>query len=371
MTPWLTIIGLGEDGLAGLSSGARALLESAELLVGGARHLALRRAAARRAPDLGDAALASRSPRSRAGAAGRWWCWRPAIRCGSASASRSRGASRRRRSLILPQLGALARGRAARLAARRSRDDHAPRPRARHAGALPRTRARILILSEDGATPAQVAAFLTARGWGRFDHDRARPYGLAAETRHTRDRGAVGRAPGRRSQHHRARVPRRTRAIVLPRSGLPDDAFETTASSPSARCAPRPWRRSRRCPAAPVGRRRRQRRDRHRMAARRARHRRHRDRARYRARPAHRANAATLGVPQLRVLMGTAPDALAGLEVPDAVFVGGGLRGRCSTAAGRRWRAAAASSPTRSRSRARRRCSAPRAASAASSRASR
>src|SRR5262249_5417977 len=36
-------------------------------------------------------------------------------------------------------------------------------------------------------------------------------------------------------------------------------------------------------------------------------------------------NAATLGVPQLRVLMGTAPDALAGLEVPDAVFVGGGL----------------------------------------------
>lgn len=37
------------------------------------------------------------------------------------------------------------------------------------------------------------------------------------------------------------------------------------------------------------------------------------------------ANALRLGVPRLEVVEGTAPDAFAGLERPDAVFVGGGL----------------------------------------------
>jgi len=37
-----------------------------------------------------------------------------------------------------------------------------------------------------------------------------------------------------------------------------------------------------------------------------------------------RANADRLGVPDLRVVEGRAPDALAGLPIPDAVFVGGG-----------------------------------------------
>ncbi|MEJ2889372.1 precorrin-6y C5,15-methyltransferase (decarboxylating) subunit CbiE [Actinomycetospora aeridis] len=37
-----------------------------------------------------------------------------------------------------------------------------------------------------------------------------------------------------------------------------------------------------------------------------------------------RENAATLGVPGLRVVVGRAPEALVGLEAPDAVFVGGG-----------------------------------------------
>jgi precorrin-6Y C5,15-methyltransferase (decarboxylating) len=35
-------------------------------------------------------------------------------------------------------------------------------------------------------------------------------------------------------------------------------------------------------------------------------------------------NAARLGVPGLRVVTGRAPDALAGLSAPDAIFVGGG-----------------------------------------------
>jgi len=38
---WLSIVGIGEDGLSGLSPIARALIDSAEVLVGGDRHLAM------------------------------------------------------------------------------------------------------------------------------------------------------------------------------------------------------------------------------------------------------------------------------------------------------------------------------------------
>ena len=39
--PWLSIIGLGEDGLAGLTTASREALRAAEFVFGGARHLAL------------------------------------------------------------------------------------------------------------------------------------------------------------------------------------------------------------------------------------------------------------------------------------------------------------------------------------------
>jgi len=39
--PWLTIIGIGEDGLSGLSEASRKALSRAEVVLGGARHLAL------------------------------------------------------------------------------------------------------------------------------------------------------------------------------------------------------------------------------------------------------------------------------------------------------------------------------------------
>src|SRR5579863_10171767 len=41
MTRWLSVIGIGEDGLPGLSPAARTLVETAETLIGGARHLAM------------------------------------------------------------------------------------------------------------------------------------------------------------------------------------------------------------------------------------------------------------------------------------------------------------------------------------------
>ncbi|HEB79400.1 MAG TPA: precorrin-6y C5,15-methyltransferase (decarboxylating) subunit CbiE, partial [Rhodospirillales bacterium] len=39
MTPWLFIVGIGEDGIEAISPAARALIETAEVLVGGGRHL--------------------------------------------------------------------------------------------------------------------------------------------------------------------------------------------------------------------------------------------------------------------------------------------------------------------------------------------
>jgi precorrin-6B C5,15-methyltransferase / cobalt-precorrin-6B C5,C15-methyltransferase len=41
MSPWLAIIGVGEDGFVGLSPVARTLIQTAEVLIGGERHLAM------------------------------------------------------------------------------------------------------------------------------------------------------------------------------------------------------------------------------------------------------------------------------------------------------------------------------------------
>lgn len=41
MTAWLTIVGIGEDGLAGLSDAAQGAIQQAEIVFGGARHLEL------------------------------------------------------------------------------------------------------------------------------------------------------------------------------------------------------------------------------------------------------------------------------------------------------------------------------------------
>ena len=44
---WLTIIGLGEDGLNGLNGASRAVLDRAEIVFGGPRHLDLAEVGAR------------------------------------------------------------------------------------------------------------------------------------------------------------------------------------------------------------------------------------------------------------------------------------------------------------------------------------
>ena len=41
MTPWLSIVGVGADGIAALPGPARTLIDNAEVLIGGDRHLAM------------------------------------------------------------------------------------------------------------------------------------------------------------------------------------------------------------------------------------------------------------------------------------------------------------------------------------------
>lgn len=50
VTPWLTLVGLGEDGLAGLGDASRKALAEAEVIIGGPRHLDLVQAGSRGQP---------------------------------------------------------------------------------------------------------------------------------------------------------------------------------------------------------------------------------------------------------------------------------------------------------------------------------
>jgi precorrin-6B C5,15-methyltransferase / cobalt-precorrin-6B C5,C15-methyltransferase len=166
MTRWLSVIGIGEDGLAGLSPAARALVETAEILVGGARHLAM-------VPD---------------GVAERITWERPLERSITALARH-----RARRVVVLASGDPLWYGVGAVLARRFAREEIAIMPAqgafslaaarlgwplakcgqlSLHARPLDTLRLhlapgrRLLLLTEDGATPAAVAALLTELGFG-------------------------------------------------------------------------------------------------------------------------------------------------------------------------------------------------------------
>jgi precorrin-6B C5,15-methyltransferase / cobalt-precorrin-6B C5,C15-methyltransferase len=185
---------------------------------------------------------------------------------------------------------------------------------------------RLLALGSDGSTPAELARRLTEHGYGASRLTALAQLGGPAERRVT------GTAAGWPHQHidplvvtaieveaDRGTVPLST----VP--GLPDDAYEDDGQLTKrdvravtvARLGPLPgqllwdvgagagsigieWMRSHpSCSAVAVESR--------------------PDRAQRIAR-----NAARLGVPDLRVVEGRAPGALAGLPAPDAVFVGGG-----------------------------------------------
>lgn len=324
--PWLDIVGIGEDGLAGLGRTARARLDEAELVVGGRRHLALagplRATTISWASPLADtldriAAWAGRSCVVLATGDPSWF--------GIARLLRERFGGEALRILPAPSAFSLAAGRlgwaleCCSCVSVHGRPLHGLR---RH---LQRGR-RLLVLTDDGHGPAAIGALLSEAGFAdaavtvleRLGSTEERVFGLAP------DRPAAPAADLNLVAVDLTGCQQDGLAAV---AGLPDEAYEHDGQLTKsevralalARLAPLPgellwdvgagagsvaieWLRAE--PAAGA------------IAV-------ERDPARARR---ITANAARLGVPELRVVEGSAPGCLAGLPVPDAVFIGGGTR---------------------------------------------
>jgi len=323
---WLSVVGIGEDGIAGLAPVGRALVETAEVLVGGARHLGM-------------------VPR---GAAERLVWERPLDRTVEAIAHR-----RGRRVTVLASGDPLWYGVGVTLARRFVSDEMTivPQPSAFSLAAarlcwpvadcttitlcgrpLDTLRLhlapdrRILALSEDGDTPRAIARLLTGLGWGPspltvFSHlGGPRENVVEAAAKCWGDR----QVPALNTVAITCRGAPGARALPL-LAGLPDDAFEhdgqltkrEVRAATLAALAPLPgetlWDVGAGCGSIAI--------EWLRGGAGRS--------AIAIERVAGRAaviarNANALGVPELRIVSGDAPAALDGLPVPDAIFVGGG-----------------------------------------------
>jgi precorrin-6Y C5,15-methyltransferase (decarboxylating) len=325
--PWLSVIGIGEDGMAGLAPAACVLIETAEVLVGGARHLGM-------VPDRGAERI----------------IWeRPLARTIDAIETR-RGA----RVTVLASGNPMWYGIGVTLTRRFPREEMTIMPQ-RSAFSLAAARLgwpladcttitlhgrsldtlrlhlaphrRILILSEDGGTPREVAELLTGLSWGPSRLTVLAHLGGSRETilgdeaqswgdRRVPDLNTIAIAcfPGRGAR-------------ALPRSaGLPDDVFEhdgqltkrEVRAATLAALAPLPgetlWDVGAGCGSIAI--------EWLRQGEGRAAVAIERD-------PARAAmiarNAAALGVPELRIVLGDAPEALKDLSTPHAIFIGGGI----------------------------------------------
>ena len=331
MTRWLSIIGIGEDGLPGLSPAARTLVETAQTLVGGARHLAM-------VP----------------GGAAERLLWRQPLADTLADIAARRGT----RLAVLASGDPLWYGVGAALLRHFPREEMTivPQPSAfslaaarlgwalaectvlsLHGRPLDSLRLhlapgrRCLLLSEDRTTPRLVAGLLAATGWGPsrmsvFEHLGGPREAVLHGT--AQDWGEREGADLNTIALECAMVPG-TRALSL-LAGLPDDAFEHDGQLTKreiraitlARLAPLPgetlWDIGAGCGSIAI--------------------------EWLRATPGGAAiavernpgraatiarNAASLGVPGLRIIAGAAPQALGQippeLAPPDAIFVGGGI----------------------------------------------
>jgi len=324
--PWLHIVGIGEDGLDGLSPATRAVVEAAEVIVGGDRHhrLAEHIQAERVAwPSPFDALIevlkGHRSRRVVVLATGDPLWYSVGARIGRTIDPAE--------ITYHPQVGAF------QLAAARMGWSMADletltvhgRPVEQMIAFIQPTQ-RLLILTTGEDTPAQIAGFLTARGFGksrmtvlaamggtdevRFDglaeswaHNVPAFNTLAVECIAAPDAALMPRVPGLADDlfaHDGTMTKQEVRAATLAKlmpmrgallwdvgCGCGSVAVEWMRAARYARAVgiePKPERRV--------------------FAA---------------------ANALALGVPGLRVIDGTAPEALVGLDAPDAIFIGGGL----------------------------------------------
>ncbi len=326
---WLKIVGLGEDGMDGLSPRARRAIEEAPVLIGGKRHLSM-------IPDHpGQERLAWPSPfdtalalvMSRRGSPvcvlasgdpmdhGVGASLLPRLECGEYAVFPAPSSF----SLAAARLGWALQD-VTRISVH-GRPLELVHPHLHHG-------ARLLVLSENGFTPARLAHLLTARGMGNSRLSVLEHMDGPAERRVdgiARDWDADSACADLNVvaiQCHAGRE-----ATVWPRlAGLPDDAYmhdgqltkRDMRALTLAHLAPKPgqllwdvgagsgsigieWMRTHpACRAIAVE-----------------------GNATRQAMIGH--NSLALGVPGLRLIAGSAPQALAGLPTPDAVFIGGGL----------------------------------------------
>ena len=324
---WLSILGIGEDGVEGLTPPARAMLDAAEVVYGGARHLALAapliRGEARRWPQPLGAALPELlrlRPRPVAVlASGDPYCY------GIGALLALHVPADETRTVPVPSAFSLACARLGWPLAEVAVLSLCGRPLATliphlHPGA------RLLVLSADETTPAAVADLLRGRGFGASRLHVLEALGGPRER--IRSLRATDWMPGDidRLNMLAIELAAAADATVLPLgAALADEAFahdgqltkQEVRAVTLAALAPRRgemlWDVG--AGAGSVGIEWLLRHPANRAVAI------ERDPARA-ARAA--ANAANLGVPHLDVREGVAPAAFAGLPVPDAVFIGGG-----------------------------------------------
>lgn len=328
MYKWLSVVGIGEDGLSGLSAIARCLLDRAQIIVGGARHLAMLPAEDTREQLLWasplqttiDEIVRRRGESICVLASGDPMCHGIGV-----TLSRRIPISEM---TVIPAASAfsLMCARLGWAAADVETFSLTNRPIASIALAF-YPGARLLVLSADRHTPGKVAQMLAQRGFGSslmtvFERmggeleRRIEAVAAAWEAAEIDDLNAIA-----------IEVAADRETLLFPRSaGLPDSAYlhdgqltkrEIRAVTLSS-LAPIPgellwdvgagcgsiaieWMRSdRNCRAIAIER--------------------HPTRLQYIA-----ENASNLGVPELKIVAGEAPDALANLPQPNAIFIGGGV----------------------------------------------
>ncbi|MEE9388096.1 MAG: precorrin-6y C5,15-methyltransferase (decarboxylating) subunit CbiE [Paracoccaceae bacterium] len=326
MTPWLHIIGIGEDGMSGLTPATRAVVEAAEVIVGGERH-----------QNLAEGLVAERikwpSPFDALIDVLQGLRGRRVVVLASGDPLWFSVGGRIGREIdpaeitYHPQVGAF------QLAAARMGWSMADvetltvhgRP-VEQMIAFIQPDARLLILTTGAETPAQIAAFLSQRGFGgsrmsvlaamggadeaRFDgvaHDWAHEVPafntLAVECIAATDAALLPRVPGLADelfQSDGTMTKQEVRAVTLARLMPMRGALLWDIGTGCGSVAVEWMRGARYARAIGIE----PRADRRAMAA---------------------ANALALGTPKLELIDGTAPEVLAGLEAPDAIFVGGGL----------------------------------------------
>jgi precorrin-6Y C5,15-methyltransferase (decarboxylating) len=324
---WLSILGIGEDGVEGLGEAARALVRGAELVVGGERHLALA------APLIRGETLAWPNPMSdaiaqilaRRGrptavlASGDPFCF------GVGSMLARHFSAAELVCLPAPSAFALACARLGWTAQETPQISFCGRPLEPLAPLLQPNR-RVLALSADGTTPAALAAYLAGRGFGPSTLHVLEALGGPHERRRRATAADFALDDIGPLNMVAIEVAAGPGARIIPLAcGLPDDAFEQDGQitkrevravtlSALAPCAGEllwdvgggsgsisiewmlrhPANRAVMLEPKPE------------RAARAAR------------------NACQFGTPALRIVEARAPGGLAGLPAPDAVFLGGG-----------------------------------------------